>query len=162
MFLQLFHITTKQRHIYLSIYLSTYIYIYIYIYIYLYIIIDLYIYIYIYNIYIYKHNFKQGCNWFGSKSFMLTLQQFWSKMIETLKLTMPYSIFCTLGRHIKVSTKCFRWKSVCPVVCWATGNKDPARFLKTVIFCEGFCGILVLVFAILLCQCVLVCVSAIL
>ena len=31
-------------------------------------------------------------------------------------------------------------KSVCPVVCWATGKVKPAKFLEIVIFCQVFCG----------------------
>ena len=34
----------------------------------------------------------------------------------------------------------FHRKSVCPVICWATGKDKPSRFLETVILCEAFPG----------------------
>ena len=48
-----------------------------------------------------------------------------------------HGIFCIIWRHVKVSTKRFQGKSVCPVIWWATGKEKPARFLETVILCDA-------------------------
>ena len=70
----------------------------------------------------------------------LTLQQaIFSQMNKMLHLRY-HGIFCIIWR-VKVFTKCFHGKSVCPVICLATGKENPARFVETVILCEAFCGI---------------------
>ena len=60
-------------------------------------------------------------------------------MNETLNLQ-HHGIFCVIWRPVKVFTKCFHGKSVCPVIWRATGKEKPARFLETVILCEAFRG----------------------
>ena len=60
-------------------------------------------------------------------------------MNKTLNLQYD-SIFCIICRHIKVFTKCFNEKSVCPVIWWATGKEKPARFLETELLFETFRG----------------------
>ena len=60
-----------------------------------------------------------------------------SQMIKTLNVQY-YGIFCIIWLHIKVFTKCFHGKSVCPVIWWGTKKEKPARFLETVILCEAF------------------------
>ena len=60
-------------------------------------------------------------------------------MNKTLNLQY-HGIFWIIWRHIKVFTKCFYGKLVCPVIWWATGKERPARFLETVILCEAFRG----------------------
>ena len=51
-----------------------------------------------------------------------------------------HGIFCIIWRHVKVFTKCFQRKSVCPAIWRATGKEKPARFLETVILCKAFRG----------------------
>ena len=61
------------------------------------------------------------------------------QMNKTLNLQ-NHGIFCIIWSHIKVFTKCFHGKSVCPVISGATGEKKPAGFLDIVIFYEAFRG----------------------
>ena len=70
---------------------------------------------------------------------MLTLQQSSDQMNETLNLQY-HGIFCIIWRHIKVFTRSFHEKFVCPVILWATGKEKPCRFLETVILCEALRG----------------------
>ena len=51
-----------------------------------------------------------------------------------------HGIICIIWGHIKIFTKCFHGKSVCPVIWSATGKEKPARFLETVILGEAFRG----------------------
>ena len=60
-------------------------------------------------------------------------------MKKTLNLQY-HGIFCIMWRHVKVFTKCFHEKSVCPVIWWATEKDKPARFLETEVLCEAFRG----------------------
>ena len=71
---------------------------------------------------------------------MLTLHTaaIFSKMSKTSNLQW-HGISCIKWRHIKVFTKWFHGKSVCPVIWRATGKENLARFLETVILCETFC-----------------------
>ena len=56
-------------------------------------------------------------------------------------LNLPYhGIFCIIWHHIKVFTRSFHWKSMCPVIWRATRKEKPSRSLETVILCEVFCG----------------------
>ena len=58
-------------------------------------------------------------------------------MIKTLNVQY-HGIFCIMWLHIKVFTKCFRVKSVCPVIWWGTKKEKSTRFQETVILCEAF------------------------
>ena len=60
-------------------------------------------------------------------------------MNKTLNLHY-HCIFCIIWRHVKVFTKSFHGKSVCPIIWWDTGKEKPPRFLETVILRGAFCG----------------------
>ena len=62
-----------------------------------------------------------------------------SQLNKTLNLQY-HGVFCIRWRHVKVFTKCFHGKSVCPVIRWATGKKEPAKFPEAVILNEAFRG----------------------
>ena len=82
----------------------------------------IYIMWYIYNIYLYIYTskvFRQRKELIWNLNFHAYTAGIFSQMNKTLNLQY-HGIFCIIWRHIKVFTKCFDGKLVCPVIWWAT------------------------------------------
>ena len=83
--------------------------------------------------------FKQRKQPIWNLKFRADTAVIFNQMKKTLNLQY-HGIFCIKWHHIKVFTKFFYRKSVCPVIWWAIRKEKPAKFLETVILCEAFRG----------------------
>ena len=69
--------------------------------------------------------FKQRKQLIWNVKFHVYTAAVFSQMNKKLNLQY-HGIFRIIWRHIKVSTRSFHGKSVCPVIWWATGEEKPS------------------------------------